>query len=91
MALEGFPQRPAFPGLAQTILNQAARVGQPLRSRSTSEITQPGEGFDIPTLGLLIYMLMQGMGGGGGTIPGLPGPFDVEGIGTTLQDTPWMI
>lgn len=75
--------------IADAILNQIQQAGQPRTVRSTETVTGK-EPVDIGGLGLLLYMLMQGMGGGGGAPLGGPeagGMFpgsDLMGMGNLM-------
>jgi len=51
-------------------LEQMQNIGQPLVSKSTSEITSPGQGLDLSSL--IMLLLFSGMFGGGQQA-GLPG------------------
>ena len=50
--------------IADAILTQIQQAGQPRTIKSTETVTGK-EPVDIGSLGLLLYMLMQGMGPGG--------------------------
>lgn len=58
--------------IADAILTQIQQAGQPRTVKSTETVTGK-EPVDIGSLGLLLYMLMQGMGKGGAGGP-LGGP-----------------
>lgn len=57
--------------IADAILTQIRQAGQPRTVKSTETVTGK-EPIDIGGLGLLLYMLMQGMGKGGGAPLGGP-------------------
>jgi len=52
-------------GIADAILTQIQQAGQPRTIKSTETVTGK-EPIDIGSLGLLLYMLMEGMGKGAG-------------------------
>lgn len=71
-------------GIADAIITQIEQAGQPRTIKSTETVTGK-ESIDIGGLGLLLYMLMQGMGKGPGGPLGGP---EAGGIfpGAGLQD-----
>jgi len=81
MPLQGLPQNPPFPGLSQSLLNSLARANQPIRTRSETEVTGQ-EPFDFSQLPMLIYFLLNMLGGGEGgtTRPGMPVTPGQQGI-----------
>ncbi len=75
--------------IADAILTQIQQAGQPRTIKSTETVTGK-EPVDIGGLGLLLYMLLQGMGKGGGAPLGGPeagGVFpgsDLMGMGNIM-------
>jgi len=59
---QGFAPR-KFPGIAQSILGQMAKAGQPRRTRTITTATQPTEAMDMGSLILMLYMMLSGEGG----------------------------
>ena len=57
--------------IADAILTQIQQAGQPRTIKSTETVTGK-EPIDIGGLGMLLFMLMQGMGKGGGAPLGGP-------------------
>jgi len=53
------PER-RFEGIAENIMGQMARAGQPRRTVSTSTLTQPEEPLNWGNLMMILMMLMQG-------------------------------
>lgn len=73
-------------GIADAILTQIQQAGQPRTIKSTETVTGK-EPIDIGSLGLLLYMLMEGMGGKPPTQPlgGGVSPFGgLQGMGNLM-------